>query len=181
MFVQEMLGQDLRAVWNGVEIRVTSPRLNFIAGRGLDQLRNGRTVSYDIQLSLHREGVPGRRNIQRFAISYDLWEERYRVTRLGREKLERKSQSNLAQNSAEGWCVENTTLSTDGVDPKAPVMVHLEVRAQDPRENGDPLTEPALSLASLIDLFSKPTRAQQQRWTKQAGPLRLNDIRAKAN
>lgn len=180
-FVQETCAQDLRVRWNGVELRVAASKLNFISGRGLDQLRNGREVAYDIQLSLHREGVPARRDVQRFSISYDIWEERYRVVRLGRDRLERKSQSNLAQNSAEGWCVENTRLSTEGVDPNAPLMVHLEVRAQDSRENGDSPGEPSLSLASLIELFSRPARAQQQRWMQQAGPLRLNDIRVKAN
>lgn len=179
-FVQGSFAQDLKAVWNGVELRVSSPRLNFITGRGFDQLRNGRAVAYDIQISLHREGVPARRNVQRFAISYDIWEERYRVIRLARDKQERKSQSNLARDSAEGWCVDNTTLSTDGIDPNSPVMVHLEVRPQEARDAADTPNESALSLAALIDLFTKP-RPAQQRWTAQTGPLRLNDIRARAN
>lgn len=173
--------QDLRAVWNGRELRVSAGHLNFLTGRSLDQLHNGRAVSYDFQLSVHRAGVPARRSIERFAISYDLWEERFRVTRIAREKLEHKTQSNLTQNAAQTWCVDNITLPTADLDPDTPVTVQLEVRAQEGKESTDSSNEPALSLASLIELFSRPARSQQQRWLQQAGPLRLTDIRAKAN
>lgn len=174
-----LTGEELRSVWTGTEVRVSAPTLHFLTGKPLERVRNGATVAFDVQLSLQGAGTVLRRTLERFVISYDLWEERFSVTRLGREPSQRKSISHLAQNAAEAWCLENLAVPTDSVAPERTVTIHLEIRADDAREPAAGSSEPGISLTALIDLFSRPARAQQSRWNLTQGPLRLNDIRQK--
>ncbi|MBI3210958.1 MAG: hypothetical protein HYZ37_18900 [Candidatus Solibacter usitatus] len=172
--------QELKAVWNGTELRAAASKLNFISGRGWEQLRSGRTASYVIQLSVHGEGMASLRAAERFVISYDLWEERFRVTRIARGASRRLSQSNLLQPAAEAWCVENTVLSTGTLAAERTVTVQLDIRAEEP---ADPAlsVNTGLSLTSLIELFSRPARSQQQHWTLRSNAMRLSEARARPN
>ncbi|MBI3681422.1 MAG: hypothetical protein HY235_13645 [Acidobacteria bacterium] len=170
-------GQGLKASWNGKELRVSAPDLRFLTGRPLDQLHNGRAVAFDFHLSLNASGGALRRVLERFIISYDLWEERFSVTSFSRDRPQRRSASHLARNAAEAWCLETLSVSTEGIAADRPLTARLEVRAEEPRSPSDLSSEPAISLTALIEIFSRPARVQQARWSLEWGPLRLNDIR----
>jgi len=66
------------------ELQISAPRLHFLTGPSLDRLKNGASVNYDFQLSL---SLGSRTNlfdraVERIGVSYDVWEEKYKVTRL---------------------------------------------------------------------------------------------------
>ncbi|MDX1983463.1 MAG: hypothetical protein SFV51_24540 [Bryobacteraceae bacterium] len=174
-----LTGQELRPVWTGSDLRVSAPSLRFLSGAVLDRLRNGAAVGFDFQLSLRAGASVLRRSPHRFVFSYDLWEERFSVARLARGTLERKNISHLTQNAAESWCLENLLVLTDGLDPARLLNVHLEVRAEEPRDNSPIAGDSGISLTGLIEIFSRPARPHVARWNLTQGPLRLNDIRQK--
>lgn len=173
-------GQELTPLWDGKELKITSP-LQFLTGRSLDSVRNGRGVPFDIQLSLQRGNMVSARTVERFTISYDLWEEKFSVARLSREPSARRQVSHLSQEDAVAWCFENLALPTAALDPDTPFTVHLEVRAGDGRSGSPLLGEPGISLTALIEIFSRPARTQQQKWNLQHGPVRLKDMRRKGS
>jgi hypothetical protein len=188
-FLLAMLAQDLVVQSQDDELHVAAPRLHFLTGASLDKLKNGATVPFDLQLSL---SVDSRSNlfdraVARYAVSYDLWEEKYGVTRISgsntlrtgitRRTRERRSVSHLTADAAEGWCIDNLALSMSGIDPQQMLWLRLEVRAADPKESASLFGDSGVSLTRLIDLFSHPPRSGQQRWTLDAGPLRMSEIR----
>lgn len=178
MVSASLSGQELKPSWDG-EVLKTVSNLRFLGGKNLEAVRNGRAIPFDIQLSLHRGVSIAARTVERFVISYDLWEEKFSVARLSRDDTPRRQVSHLAQEGVEGWCLDNISVSTTALDPDTAYTVHLEVRAGDGRPAPQLLGEPGVSLTALIEMFSRPARAEQQKWNLQYGPIRLKDIRRK--
>lgn len=157
-------------------ILVSAPQLRFLAGKVLERLHNGAPVVIALQLSLSSDGWTsvGLRDIVRFVISYDLWEEKFSVVRLGRPA---GSASHLSAEAAQAWCIDALALPTAGLAENRPFWIKLEGRAEDPKEEAGREAEDAVSLARLVELFSRRTHSRQERWAAQAGPLRLADLR----
>lgn len=174
-----LIGQELKSVWNGTHVRVSAPGLHVLAGRAMDRLRDGNTVTFDFALTISAAGVPLKRSLERFVFSYDLWEERFSVARIERDRNPRKQSSQLARDAAEAWCLEHLAVPAEGIAPDRNIMVQLEVRAEDPRDSSAISQDTGISLTALVEIFSRPARPQQARWNLQQGPLRLNDIREK--
>src|SRR5579884_1416441 len=171
------------------ELRVTAPRLHFISGAALERLKNGAAVSDDFQLSL-ASGSRGNvvsRAIQRFVVSYDLWEEKYSVTKLKPSSMrgleapppnERRSASHLSSEAAEAWCVDHIAVPLSGVSATDPVWVRLDIRTADQADPPSLFGESGVALSRLIEIFSRPARSDQQHWSAETGPVRLNEVRA---
>jgi len=168
--------QSLVARLANDHLRVAAPQLRFLTGKVLERLHNGAPVALAFQLSLTPEGSLGAaaRDIVRFVISYDLWEEKFSVTRLGRSPT---SASHLTAEAAQAWCIEALSLPVAGLAESKPFSLKLEGRIEEPKEEGGQEAEGGISLARLVELFSRHARGQQERWTAQAGPIRLADLR----
>lgn len=159
------------------QVQVSAPNLHFLAGRPLERLRNGNSVAFDFHLAIlnHDKQQILRRNFERFVISYDLWEEKFSIARM---RSTRSSVSHLSAAAAETWCMDNMAVSSGGLPDEKPVWVRLEIRAQDSRAQRSMTDEEGLSLANLIEIFSRPAKAQDpQHWRLEAGPVYLRDIR----
>ncbi len=172
-------GQEL-LVHNGGDrqVRIAAPKLHFLVGKPLERIQNGNAVAFDFQLSVLGDMKTAvlRRNFERFVFSYDLWEERFSVTRM---RTIQSSASHLNSAAAETWCLDNMAFSSSGLTRDQPVWIRLEVHAQDSK---DPLPlsgEQGISIGTLIDIFSRASRAKQpQYWKLEAGPLKLADLRS---
>lgn len=187
-FLLAMFAEELIVHRRDGELHISAPRLHFITGASLERLRNGAAIPYDFQLSIAADTRTNviDRVLQRFIVSYDLWEEKYSVTKLSSSgsmrggsfggSRERRSVSHLSARDAETWCVDNLRLSTSGINASRLLWVRLEVRVADPRDSAPLFGETGISISRLIELFSHPPHSGQQRWTLEAGPLRLNDI-----
>jgi hypothetical protein len=164
---------DLRL--QGDRLRVAAPKFSFVTGRPLQRLRDGAPVPFAVQFSVFTDRTSGPlvRDIQRFVVSYDLWEEKFAVTRLGPG---RKTASHSTAAATEAWCLDEMALDASRLPERQQFWARLEVRAEDPRidsgHNGDPM-----SLARLIDLFSRGAGREEKRWNVEAGPFRLADLR----
>lgn len=164
-------GQAVLVREDGGALRVSAPTLRFLTGKPLERLHNGGSVVYAIQLSLFVENktVIRHRSAGRFAVSYDLWEEKFAVTRLGNV---RRTVSHLSSRAAEAWCLESLTLPVAGLSANTPFWVRLDVRAEAENESASDEQSP-FSLTRLVDLFSRPPPNEEPRWREEAGPLRL--------
>lgn len=172
--------QDLKPAWDGTTLRLRGSPVHFLSGRALDVIRNGRAVAYDFQLSLMQNGTSVRRTLQRFVVSYDLWEERFRVTRLASGDIPRLAASNLTLPAAEAWAVENVSLATEGLSTTVAYTVQLEVRAEpDADASAASALERGISLTALVEIFSRPPRSQQQKWNVQMAASTLDQLRTK--
>jgi hypothetical protein len=157
------------------QIRVAAPSFHFLSGKPLDRIRNGNAVAFDFQLTALGDGKSSvlRRSFERFIISYDLWEEKYSVTRL---RSTRSSASNLSMEAVESWCLDSVSLSSSGLPADRPIWLRLEIRAQEPKEQGPGLGDSSIGLTQLIEIFSRAATQQKENfWRLESGPIRLND------
>jgi len=168
-------GDGIQPRWAGDFLEVAAPKLHFLTGQQLDRLRNGAAVPFDFQLTLSAgPGTPLHRALERFVVSYDLWEERFSVVRL---RNFRRSAMHLTATAAESWCLENIAIPAYSVPSDRPLWLKLEIRSAESKPAAPIADEGGVSLATLIELFSHPTRNTQGHWESQAGPFRLDDLR----
>jgi hypothetical protein len=160
---------------DGDELRISAPPFRFLQGKSLERLQDGSSVAFLAQLSLATDAsaAASRRAVDRFVVSYDLWEEKFAVTRTGRE---RRTISHLTAAAAEAWCLDSLALNVAGLAPDRPFWLRLEFRAEEPKDQAAVVGEPGINLTRLIEVFSSPARAQQPRWEASVGPLRLTEL-----
>lgn len=168
--------QSLTVRANSGRLRVSSSRAQFLEGKTLARLHNGAPVVFAVQLTLlsGSKGTVLARAGGRFALSFDIWEERFAVARLAHP---RKSVSHLTAPEAESWCLENLILTDAGLSPDAAFWIRLEMRAEEPEEGPATGEDAGVTLARLVELFSQPQREGETRSHVEAGPLRLRDLR----
>jgi hypothetical protein len=161
---------------DGDDLRIAAPQFHFLTGKPLEKLKDGASVVFLAQLSLSTEvNAPAiKRAVDRFVVSYDLWEEKFSVTQTG---VERGSASHLTSTAAETWCLDHLALGIGGLAPEKPFWLRLEMRAEDARDQAVVVGDSGINLTRLIEIFSNPARAQQLRWEAVAGPARLMDLK----
>src|SRR5436309_2671275 len=111
--------QSLKVRLDGDDLRVAAPQIKFLNGRALERLKDGATVVFLAQLSLSSEiNAPAiKRAVDRFVVSYDVWEQKFSVTQTG---MEHRTVSHLSSGAAESWCLDNLALGIGGLAPDKP-------------------------------------------------------------
>jgi hypothetical protein len=169
--------EDLIPRRSGDQLHVAAPRLHFITGRSLQRLRDGDIVPFDFQLTV-AAGVKTnvvQRALERFVVSYPIWEvDKFSVVRAHNFK---QSSADLSASAAEAWCVQNIFIPVDTLPANQELWARLEVRTSDPRDAAADGGASGVSLAALIDLFSRPARAQQDHWAYDSSAFRLSDLK----
>jgi hypothetical protein len=159
------------AVGNALKIR--APGFSFLKGDPLARLKDGRSVRVELAaMVLPGPGKSPAATIRRiFALSYDLWEERFAVTTVDARS---QSVSHLALAAAEAWCVEQLAIPLSALGALGrdqPFWIRLEYRILD----GDPASDPSdsgYSLQALIDLLSRRKKTESSPHAVEAGPFR---------
>ena len=157
----------------GEVLRIRASGFSFLNGDPLTRLRDGRTVRVELAvLVLPRPGKPPAAAARRvFAVSYDLWEERFAVTVLDARS---QSVSHLALAAAEAWCVEQLVIplsAIGGLGRDEPFWIRLEYNVL----GGDGATDspdPGYTLQGLIDLLSRRRKTDSSSHALEAGPFR---------
>ena len=168
--------QTLQAHLQGGRLYAAAPQLHFLNDRILERLHNGTAVPFNFQLT----AVPssgGKALVQasdRFVISFDLWEERFSVVQSGPP---RRTISHLSSSAAEEWCLENLSVSVSALAPEKSFVLKLDIRAEEPADESSAESSSGLSLAGLIDVFSRKAKEQPLRWSAVSGPIRLQDMK----
>jgi hypothetical protein len=159
------------AVGNALKIR--APGFSFLKGDPLARLKDGRSVRVELAaMVLPGPGKSPAATTRRiFALSYDLWEERFAVTTVDARS---QSVSHLALAAAEAWCVEQLAIPLSALGALGrdqPFWIRLEYRILD----GDPASDPSDSgytLQALIDLLSRRKKTESSPHAVEAGPFR---------
>jgi len=165
---------------DGDYLRITAPHLNFLSGKPLERLKDGQSVAFIGQLTIApslNSVVVQARSVARFAFSYDIWEERFSVTKIGERPEARHSASHLSATQAENWCLDNLAIDRSAIPSEKPFYVQLDLRAEDPRDQIGIIGDPGINITRLIELFSRPARGAQPRWLFNSGPYRLADLK----
>ncbi len=165
-------------------LRVSAPNFSFLSGKSLERLKDGASVAFIAQLTVSSSQnyvLPDARSVARFAVSYDIWQERFSVTRFseskpGRALDARGSVSHLTGPAAEAWCLENLAIGKSELPGDRPFYVHLDLRVEDPRDQAGVIGDTGISIARLVDIFSRPVREKQVHWLLDSGPVRLDEI-----
>ena len=154
-------------------LHVQARGFSFIEGPVLTRLKEGRSVRIDFEMTVLAKpgGQVMKQLMQSFALSFDLWEERFAVSRMG---VPPGSISHLRQRDAETWCLENLRMpvSALGIGRDTPFWIRLAYRVQDvvaaAEEQGERYT-----LRGLIDRLSRRSEEDNLARSIDAGPFRL--------
>jgi hypothetical protein len=172
----ELAAQSLNAHIDRGQLHVSAPRMHFLTGEALARLRDGATVKFEFQLTARadRNGRVLARSLEGFAISFDLWEEKFAITRLGSSP---KSISHLSTAAAEAWCIDNTTLPLAVFSETQPFWIRLDYRVDESSGGIDTSDNSGFTLSGLIDIFSRRTRGEQLHGFEEIGPLTLDRLK----
>lgn len=156
-------------------LHVRAPEFRFLQGRVLTQLRDGRTARLDVRLELlgRANGPVLAQTEQAFNVSFDLWEERFAVTRLGQPP---RSVSHLTSTAAEAWCLENVTIAASAIqaDRRNAVWMRLVLKARDDAPARQSDEESGFSIRILIDALGRRDARDAQPLVLEAGPFNVN-------
>jgi hypothetical protein len=172
---------SLAVFLDGDYLRVSLPHVDFLKGKPLDRLKDGATVVFEGQVSLSASPnslIPIARAVASFALSYDIWEERFSVTKMGQSPESRRSWSHLSAQAAENLCLENLLIDRSQVPADRDFYVQLDLRAEDPKDSLGIIGDPGINVTRfLIERFGRPPRSPQERLLLTNGPFRLNDLK----
>jgi hypothetical protein len=156
-------------------LHVRAPEFRFLQGRVLTQLRDGRTARLDVRLELlgRANGPVLAQTEQAFNVSFDLWEERFAVTRIGQPA---RSVSHLTSTAAEAWCLENVTIAASAIqaDRRSAVWMRLVLRARDDAPARQTDEDSGFSIRILIDALGRRDARDAQPLVLEAGPFNVN-------
>lgn len=160
----------------GDALHIHASGFSFLKGEPLARLKDGRSVRVELVATVL--AAPGKSAAavaatrRMFALSYDLWEERFAVAEVDPRS---RSVSHLMAAAAESWCVDQlsvpiSTLGALGHD--LPFWIRLDFRLLD----GDAIQQPSESgytLQALIDALSRRRTTESSVHAFEAGPFRL--------
>jgi hypothetical protein len=158
---------------NGM-LHIVAPAFHFITGTTLDQLRDGRSVQIDLEMSAlpGPGGSPAHRSRARVTLSYDLWEERFAAATAGPPT---RAARHLSAADAEGWCLDQlaTPVSALGRLAQDPMWIRLTYRV-DPDSPASAGDTNGFTLRGLIDRMSRRPAAGEIGATMEIGPFQLS-------
>jgi hypothetical protein len=154
-------------------LRIRAPGFSFLKGDPLARLKDGRSVRVELAaMVLPGPGKsPATATRRIFALSYDLWEERFAVTVVDARS---QSASHLALAAAEAWCVEQLTIPLTALGPlgrDVPFWIRLEYRMLDGDAAADP-PDSGYTLQALIDALSRRRKSDSPPHALEGGPFR---------
>ena len=157
----------------GEALKIRAPGFSFLTGDPLARLKDGRSVRVELAaMVLPGPGKSPAATIRRvFALSYDLWEERFAVT-----AVDARSQtvSHLALAAAEAWCVGQLAIPLSAVavlGRDVPFWIRLEYRMLDGDSTPDQ-PDQGYTLQALIDALSRRRKTESSPHALEAGPFR---------
>ena len=177
VFALSVAAEDLIVRWNADRLQVSAPRLHFLSGKSLDRLHDGASVPFDFQLTVAPAGSRNnvlQRALERFVVSYDLWEQKFSVVRLSDL---RRSALRMTASGAENWCLQNLSLPATGLPVDKDLWVHLDVRTGEPKTASTTATESGISISALIGIFSQPPHVRDEHASLDSGAFRLAELK----
>ncbi len=180
LFSTSLGAQDLSVHLDGDYLRVALPHIDFLKGKPLDRLKDGASVGFLGQLTITSSPSslqPIARSVARFALSYDIWEERFSVTKIGQQPESRRTASHLSAQATETWCLDNLGIDRSELPADKPFYVKLDLQVEDPKDQLAMIGDSGISISRMIEILSRPSHSSQPRVLKSSGPYRLEDLK----
>jgi hypothetical protein len=176
LFALTVASDDLFVRRSLNDLHVVAPRLHFLTGKTLQRLHDGAPAPFDFQLTVSAGSKNNviARAVERFVVSYDVWQEKFAVVRMSDF---RKSAMNSSSNAAETWCVDNIFVPALKLPAGQDLWARLEIRSVDPKSQSSPVSDSGISIISLVELFSRPPRPQQDRWTLETAAFHIDALK----
>ncbi|HEU4935126.1 MAG TPA: hypothetical protein VFT39_01650, partial [Vicinamibacterales bacterium] len=166
--------QTLTVDTTGDSLRIRAAGFSFLKGDPLARLKDGRSVR--VELAAMVLPAPGKSVVAAtrriFALSYDLWEERFAVSTVDKRT---QSVSHLALAAAEAWCVDQVSIPVNALSTlgrEMPFWVRLEYRIVDGDASANS-GESGYTLQALIDALSRRRKTDSSTHALEAGPFQL--------
>jgi hypothetical protein len=156
------------------DVHVAAPAVHFLTGKSLNRLYDGAAVPFDFQLVIASGSKTNvvARALERFTVSYDVWEEKFSVVRV---RDFHRSSMRLSAASAESWCLDHIVIPGSRIPAGQQLWARLEIRSVESKE---PVADNSgINLATLIEIFSRPSRPQQDHWSAESEPFQLADLK----
>jgi hypothetical protein len=168
------LAQSVTVDAVGEALKIRAPGLSFLKGDPLARLKDGRSVRVELAaIVLPAPGKPPAATTRRvFALSYDLWEDRFAVTTVDARP---QSVSHLMMAVAEAWCVEQLAIPLSALGALGrdlPFWIRLEYRVL-PGDSPSDVEDSGYTLQALIDALSRRRKSESSPHSLEAGPFRL--------
>ena len=163
--------QSLSGRIDGDRVRVIVAGTRFLSGDALKKLHDGVPVIYVFRLTAltSRIGITMAKAEYRFVISYDIFEEKFQVSRV---RPTARVVSHLTAAAAEAVFIESMDLPIQSISSGMPFWLRLEYEAEESPANDNP----EVSLGGLVEIFSRTSTRSPIRGVLEAGPLRLSDL-----
>ena len=172
---------SLSVFLDGDYLRINLPHIDFLKGKPLERLKDGATVIFNGHLKLSASPsalLPLAQSYASFALSYDIWEERFSVTKLTQSKEARHTWSHLSAQAAEEILLGNLVIDRGQVPGDRDFFVQLELRPDDARDQLGIIGNPGIDVTRfLIEMFGRPPRIPQERILYSSGPFRLSELK----
>ena len=160
------------------QILATALNSKFLEGKALDRLRNGQSVAFDFHLQLLDGPKTIARSLERFVLSYDLWEESYSAVQLAQSapRTPIYSTARLKADAVATWCLGRMKIKAPPVDRQRPLTLHLEIRSAGAKIRNPFRPQGSVDLGVLVEIFSRPPEAEASRFTAQSQPFTLGSL-----
>ncbi len=171
--------ESISISYDGENLRPVAAGVHFLSGSSLDRMKDGEAVTYSSWLSLYtlNRSDPLRLRSDRFVISYDIWEQKFKVTIPGPAP---RSKTGLTGPQAESWCLENMAISASGLATDTPFFLRLELRAPKPKESSAAAADSGSGISilkSLPELFGRKAEPGEPHWGPyESARQRLSDL-----
>ena len=162
--------QKLDVRLDGDHLRVTVNSSRLIAGEALQRLRDGASVTYFMRVSAWN-GKAGKllsSTEYRFVVSFDIFEEKFQVTRTIPSA---RVASHLSMTAAEAVCTEGLEIPLTGIGSTMAFWVQWEFQTENATGS-----EGAGGLGSLVEIFSRKVSKEPAKGLVESGPYRLADL-----
>ena len=169
LWAKPTLAQSLDVRLDGDRLRIAVTNSRLIAGEALERLHDGASVTYVVRVSAltTKNGRTITSAEFRFVVSFDIFEEKFQVTRTAPSP---RVVSHLSLSAAEAACVDGLDLTLSGISPSMPFWIRWEFEAEAPQggQSG--------GLGGLVDLFSRKNSKEPVSALVESGPYRLADL-----
>jgi hypothetical protein len=154
-------------------VKLRAPGWTFLTAEALTRLKEGRTVRVELAaVVLPAPGKSALTTVHRiFAVSYDIWEERFAVTIAPARTA---SVSHLTEAAAAAWCLEQVAVPVASLGGSVDrFWIRVECRILD-GDDGSGTDDEGLTLQRLIDVLSRRRKAESTARPLEGGPFRLS-------
>ena len=167
-------GQSLKPRLDGELLHWSGANLRFLSSDAMQQLHDGATVSYAfrVNVSASRNGTVMSSISYHCVFSYDIWEEKYKVSRT---EPGVRAVSHLSEQSAQEQCLDSLTIPVASLGTDSPFWIGIEYNMEDRKATS---SEEARSiLGTFVEVFSQKKGKPLAAGTLQGGPFRIAELR----